>query len=97
MSHPLKGRKLTKKQLAQRAATRAANKAAPPEPKRKAKEGARTVEQVLADMKEAHYYVDKAVGYVRREIRAGQRKLNEVTDFEVCMYMAKRYLEGGMR
>lgn len=75
---------------AKAAATRAANA------KAKAK-GARTLEDMQRDVKDALYYLDRAVREVREEIRAGRRRMDQVTDFEVNVYMAKRLLEGGMR
>lgn len=57
----------------------------------------RTPDQIQRDASEALHCIDKAVSIIRREIQAGTRSLTEVTDYETYVYMAKRYLEGGLK
>ena len=82
-----KGKKWTPEQKAKARATREANRA----------KNARSAEDLQRDVKDALYYLDRAVREVREEIRAGKRRMDQVTDYEVNVYMAKRLLEGGMR
>jgi hypothetical protein len=57
----------------------------------------RTHEQLERDMKEALWCIDRAVAQTRRRIAAGELSLTDVTDEETFLYMAKRYLEGGLK
>lgn len=106
--HPLKGRKVSKETIAKRLATLAANRAMrnsdeAPKPKRaytKRKIGTlvvRTPEQLMRDVKEALWCIDRAVEKTRRKIASGELSLTDVSDEETFMYMAKRYLEGGLK
>lgn len=103
--HPLKGRKQSLETIAKRIATltkkRAAIASGEVMPKRKYKSkkfvDTRTFEQLQRDVTESLHCMNKAVSQIRREIASGQRSLTEVTDFETYVYMAKRYLEGGLK
>lgn len=102
--HPLKGRKQSPETLAKRKATMAAKRAAreaKPETrkytKRKVAADTRTHEQLLRDVKEAIWCLEKAVASKRRAISDGTASLTDVTDEETFMYMATRYLQGGLR
>lgn len=109
--HPLKGRKLSPETIAKRIATLAKKRAArakeiseeQPLPKRKytkhkvAKLIVRTPEQLMRDIKEALWCIDQAVTTTRRKIVSGELSLTDVTDEETYLYMAKRYLEGGLK
>lgn len=57
----------------------------------------RTHERLLRDVKEAIWCLEKAVASKRRAIAAGTASLTDVTDEETFMYMAARYLQGGLR
>lgn len=108
--HPLKGRKLAPETIAKRIATLAKKRAArekegavPEAQKRKytkrkvAKLIVRTSEQLMRDVKEALWCIDQAVVTIRRKIASGELSLTDVTDEETYLYMAKRYLEGGLK
>jgi hypothetical protein len=109
--HPLKGRKVSKETIAKRLATLAANRAGrnteeEPKPKRKYTKRAvrkslhfdtRSLDQLKRDMNEALWCLDQAVARTRRKIASGELSLSEVTDEETFLYMAKRYLEGGLK
>lgn len=102
--HPLKGRKQSPETIAKRKATLAAKRAAresKPEKrtytKRKIVAETRSHEQLTRDVKEAIWCLEKAVASKRRAIATGAASLTDVTDEETFMYMAKRYLEGGLR
>lgn len=104
--HPLKGRKQSPETIAKRKATLAAKRAAreageQPEKrkynKRKLAADTRTHEQLQRDVKEAVWCLEKAVASKRRAIATGQAALTDVTDEETFMYMATRYLQGGLR
>lgn len=109
--HPLKGRKQPPETIAKRLATMAANRAAREtgeigdrNPLAKTKPGrkrrqpdTRTHEQLTRDVNEAIWCLDKAVAGKRLAIASGEASLTDVTDEETFLYMAKRYLEGGLR
>jgi ribosomal protein S10 len=57
----------------------------------------RTHEQLQRDVHEALWCIDKAVAKTRLKIRSGELSLTDVTDEETFLYMAKRYLEGGLK
>lgn len=103
--HPLSGRKQSPETIAKRKATlaakRAAREAGGAEPrkynKRKLAPDTRTHEQLQRDVKEAVWCLEKAVASKRRAIATGQAALTDVTDEETFMYMATRYLQGGLR
>lgn len=57
----------------------------------------RTPEQLIRDIKEALWCIDQAVTTTRRKIVSGELSLTDVTDEETYLYMAKRYLEGGLK
>lgn len=57
----------------------------------------RTHEQLRRDVTEALWCIDQAVTNTRRKIRSGELALNKVTDEETFLYMAQRYLEGGLK
>jgi hypothetical protein len=110
---PLKGRKQSPETIAKRMATLAAKRAArekeersfnllEPQQKRKYNKrkvvvDTRTPEQLKRDVQEAIWCIDKAVAGTRLKIRSGEISLTDVTDEETFLYMAKRYLEGGLR
>jgi len=105
-SHPLKGRKLSPETLAKRSETYAKKRAAKaagvlPEKrgytKRRVESDARTFEQLQRDVKEAAWCLEKAVAGKRRAIASGAASITDVTDEETFMYMAMRYLRGGLR
>jgi hypothetical protein len=107
--HPLKGRKQSPETIAKRKKTLAAKRAAreagelksplekPKLGRRPRQPDTRSHEQLLRDVKEATWCLEKAVASKRQAIAAGQASLTDVTDEETFMYMAKRYLEGGLR
>lgn len=110
--HPLAGRKQSPETIAKRQATLARRRAereldqgftvANPEKRKytKRKIGTlvvRTPEQMLRDIREALWCIDQAVSKTRRKIASGELSLTEVTDEETFLYMAKRYLEGGLK
>lgn len=103
--HPLTGRKQSPETIAKRKATLAAKRAAresgEPEKrkynKRKLAADTRTHEQLQRDVKEAVWCLEKAIASKRRAIATGQAALTDVTDEETFMYMATRYLQGGLR
>lgn len=109
--HPLKGRKQKPETIAKRMATLAAKRAAQvgsvsmPLPnkgkrqynKRKVAADSRTHEQLTRDVKEAIWCLEKAVARKRMKIATGEASLVDVTDEETFMYMAIRYLQGGLR
>lgn len=106
--HPLKGRKQSPETIAKRQATFAAKRAArqqargeQPEKrkynKRQVVADTRTHEQLQRDVKEAVWCLEKAVANKRRAIATGAASLFDVTDEETFMYMAMRYLQGGLR
>lgn len=104
--HPLAGRKQKPETIAKRLATLAAKRAAREAgtvekrkyTKRKpARIAPRTPEALERDVKEALWCIDQAVAKTRRKIAAGELSLTEVTDEETFLYMAKRYLEGGLK
>lgn len=65
--------------------------------KRKVAVETRTHEQLTRDVKEAIWCLEKAVAGKRRAIATGDASLTDVTDEETFMYMAMRYLQGGLR
>lgn len=102
--HPLKGRKQSPETIAKRKATLAAKRAAresKPEKraymKRSVVAETRTHEQLQRDVKEAIWCLEKAVASKRRAIHDGRASLTDVTDEETFLYMATRYLQGGLR
>jgi hypothetical protein len=111
--HPLKGRKKSaasiEKMKATLAAKRAAREAAQknglivakPErkkyTKRQVQPDTRTFEQLKRDVKEAQWCLEKSVAGKRRAIATGAASLTDVTDEETFLYMAIRYLQGGLR
>lgn len=106
-AHPLKGRKQAPETIAKRLATLAAKRAAreagvKPEEKRqynkrKVAADTRTHEQLARDVKEAIWCLEKSVAGKRRAIAEGKASLTDVTDEETFLYMAIRYLQGGLR
>lgn len=108
--HPLAGRKLAPETIAKRLKTLAEKRrlkeagavAAPPKTKRpytKRKIVApdqRTFEQLQRDVKEAIYCLDKCVIAHRRSSSLAVN-FATVTDEETFLFMAKRYLEGGLK
>lgn len=102
--HPLKGRKQSPETIAKRKATLAAKRAAREQgtekrkyTKRKVAADTRTHEQLQRDVKEAVWCLEKAVARKRMKIATGEASLVDVTDEETFMYMAMRYLQGGLR
>ncbi len=107
--HPLKGRKKSAASIAKMKATLAEKKrlreagVLPKQQKRTYTKrrgpvfDPRTHEQLQRDVKEALYCIDMAVANTRRKIRSGELSLHDVTDEETFLYMAKRYLEGGLK
>jgi hypothetical protein len=104
--HPLKGRKKSAATIAKMKATLAEKKRMreagllPKQQKRKSPRSrfaTRTLEALERDAKEALWCIDRAVAGTRRKIQAGELSLTDVTDEETFMYMAKRYLEGGLK
>jgi hypothetical protein len=108
--HPLKGRKQSPETIAKRLATLAAKRTArengersfdllPPKRKYNKRQHAdtRTHEQLMRDVKEATWCLEKAVAGKRAAIATGAASLTDVTDEETFMYMAIRYLQGGLR
>lgn len=110
--HPLKGRKQSPETLAKRKATLAAKKrlreqtgsVSMPLPnnhkrayKKRANPDNRTHEALARDVKEAQWCLEKAVASKRAAIATGAASLTDVTDEETFMYMAIRYLQGGLR
>lgn len=107
--HPLKGKKKSAASIAKRLATMKAKKEAiargemMPEPRvKKPRKNAkrvehRTFDQLVRDVGEAIWCLNQAVVGTRKGIAAGLISLTDVSDEEVYMYMAKRYLEGGLK
>jgi hypothetical protein len=107
--HPLKGRKKSAESIAKMKATLAEKKRlrelaateAPSKPTRKYTKRQhpdnRTHEALVRDVKEAIWCLEKAVAGTRRAIAAGRVSLTDVTDEETFLYMAIRYLQGGLR
>lgn len=108
--HPLAGRKQKPETIAKRLATLAKKRAArtkevalSDQQKRKytkrkvAKFVERSTDQLMRDVKEALWCIDQAVANTRRKIASGELSLTDVTDEETYLYMAKRYLEGGLK
>jgi hypothetical protein len=102
--HPLKGRKQSPETIAKRRATLAKKRVAiakgellPKQRKSKKRIDTRTFEQLQRDVKEAVWCLEKAVAGTRRAIATGAASLTDVTDEETFMYMAMRYLQGGLR
>lgn len=107
--HHLKGKKKSAESIRKMLATRAERKAArergeaPPVAKatkpRKPRSQfvSRSLESLERDVKEALWCIDRAVAGTRRKIRSGELSLTDVTDEETFLYMAKRYLEGGLK
>lgn len=106
--HPLTGRKQSPETIAKRKATLAAKRAAreagevrlPGQQKRsysRKTPDLRTHEALQRDVKEAIWCLEKAVAGTRRAIATGKASLTDVTDEETFMYMAMRYLQGGLR
>lgn len=104
--HPLKGKKKSPESIAKRVATFKRNREKraleptqddEPLPKQRRKRtppDTRSFEQLQRDVGEAVWCLKKAVTAKRREIAAS---LADVTDEETYMYMAMRYLEGGLK
>jgi hypothetical protein len=57
----------------------------------------RSPEQLMRDVKEALWCIDRAVSKTRSKIASGELSLTDVSDEETFLYMAKRYLEGGLK
>lgn len=102
--HPLKGRKQNPETIAKRMATlaekkrlREAGELPPPKRKYNKRVDPRTFEQLQRDVKEAAWCLEKAIAGKRRDIATGQASITDVTDEETFMYMAMRYLQGGLR
>lgn len=103
--HPLKGRKKSaaaikklKATLAKKRKLREQGLLPPRKGGRKPKNAdTRTHEQLARDVKEAIWCLGRAVAGKRRAIRDGLATLTDVTDEETYMYMAMRYLQGGLK
>ena len=102
--HPLQGKKQTPETIAKRLKTLAKKRAAIargeiPAPKRKSKKRieTRSFEALTRDVNEAIWCLEKAISGTRRAIASGQASLTDVTDEETFMYMAMRYLQGGLK
>ncbi len=105
--HPLKGRKQSAATIAKRLATLAANRklreqpglaSKPTKHKRpRTNPDTRSQEALIRDVKEALWCLEKAVANKRLAIATGRASLMDVTDEETFMYMAIRYLQGGLR
>lgn len=107
--HPLKGRKKSAASIRKRLATLKAKREAKERGeivegrattyrRRKSKHMAsRTLEQLERDVGEAIWCLERAVMGKRKAIRDGLASLTDVTDEETFMYMAMRYLQGGLK
>lgn len=103
-AHPLEGRKQSPETIAKRLATNAKKRAAiergeiaPTKRKSRKRVETRTFEQLSRDVGEALWCIEQTVAKTRRKIASGELSLTEVTDEETFLYMAKRYLEGGLK
>lgn len=110
-SHPLTGRKKSAASIRKRKETLARNRElreqgklpprASPTAKKLRKNAkrveTRTFEQLTRDVGEAIWCLNQSVKATRQGIAAGTVSLTDVTDEETYMYMAKRYLEGGLK
>lgn len=108
--HPLKGRKksaaaikklkatLAKKRRLREAGELPPRKSPGRKPGRKSKiVDLRTHEQLERDVGEAIWCLERAIRKTRVGIREGHVSLTQVTDEETFMYMAIRYLQGGLK
>lgn len=110
--HPLKGRKKSAAAIRKLKATLAEKRKLreqgllparkSPEPKIKRKYSkknidTRTHEQLLRDVNEAVWCLERSIMGKRKAIRDGRASLTDVTDEETFTYMAMRYLQGGLK
>lgn len=105
--HPLKGKKKSAASIAKLKATLAAKKKlreqglieAPAKKTRKPRGRieTRTFEQLKRDTDEAIFCLERAIAGTRRKIKSGEIALTDVSDEETYMYMAIRYLHGGLK
>lgn len=109
--HALKGRKKSAASIRKRLATMKAKKEAIargeilPAPARATKfrknprkrVETRTFEQLSRDVGEAIWCLRESIKKTRQGIATGTVSLTEVSDEETYMYMAMRYLEGGLK
>lgn len=104
MAHPLKGRKKSAASIAKLKATLAEKRklreaGVLPKQKRKSRKRVETrnFEQLVRDVNEARWCIEQAVTRTRSKIATGELSISEVTDEETYLYMAARYLDGGLK